>query len=153
MKLEFVCCAEKFRQSQNKITYIRTLELKGPVVYLKNNEYHRLRKWLVFLLFSSKHQSCISQGSTFWGVKKHSICLKNSGLKSRFLFYLIFQFYLMYRLICRKPAHFVCPNGFGEHLFFKCLYKYLGCITLQNISKSFLVKAYIDCHFLKLLLN
>ena len=58
MKLEFVCCAEKFRQSQNKITYIRILELKGPVVYLKNNEYHRLRKWLVFLLFSSKlHKS------------------------------------------------------------------------------------------------
>ena len=31
----------------------------------------------------------------------------DSGLKSRFLFCLIFQFYLMYLLICQKPAHFL----------------------------------------------
>ena len=35
----------------------------------------------------------------------------------RFLFCLIFQFYSMYRLICQKPAHFACPNGFGEQFF------------------------------------
>ena len=34
--------------------------------------------------------------------------LENSGIKSRFLFCLIFQFYcLMYRLICQKPVHFL----------------------------------------------
>ena len=25
----------------------------------------------------------------------------------------------MYRLICQKPAHFVCPSGFSEHFFFQ----------------------------------
>ena len=38
-----------------------------------------------------------------------NICkqLKNSGLRSRSLFCLTFQFYLLYKLICRKPAHFL----------------------------------------------
>ena len=53
----------------------------------------------------------------FFGWKNILNWHENSGLKSRFLFCLIFQFYLMYRLICQKPAHFCCPNGFGEHLF------------------------------------
>ena len=45
-------------------------------------------------------------------MKKHFRLTWKFRKKSRFLFCLIFQFYLMYRLICQKPA-----NGFGEHLF------------------------------------
>ena len=42
---------------------------------------------------------------SFLGEKNILNLLENSGLKSRFLFCLIFQFYLMYRLICQKPAY------------------------------------------------
>ena len=44
--------------------------------------------------------------SSFLG-EKTFYKLENSGLESRFLFCLIFQFYLMYRLICQKPPHFL----------------------------------------------
>ena len=43
--------------------------------------------------------------SSFFVEKKILNLLENSGLKSRFLFSSIFQFYLMYRLICQKPAN------------------------------------------------
>ena len=56
---------------------------------------HGLNHGLLFSLFK------------FFGWKKILNSLENSGLKSRFLFCLIFQFYLMYRLICQKPVHFL----------------------------------------------
>ena len=46
----------------------------------------------------------------------------------------MFQFYLMYRLICQKPAHFLSAQTAAP--FFKCL-KYLGCITLMLASVFF----------------
>ena len=45
----------------------------------------------------------------------------NSGLKSRFLFRLIFQFYLTYRLIWQKLAHCFLPQWLWWAPFFKCL--------------------------------
>ena len=42
---------------------------------------------------------------SFFGWKSILNQLENSGLKSRFLFCLICQSYLMYRLICQKPAY------------------------------------------------
>ena len=42
-----------------------------------------------------------------FGVKKHVKLTWKSRLESRFLFCLIFQFYLIYRLICQKPALFL----------------------------------------------
>ena len=56
---------------------------------------HGLNHGLLFSLFK------------FFWVKDILNQLENSGLKSRLLFCLIFQFYLMYRLICHKPAHFL----------------------------------------------
>ena len=58
---------------------------------------------------------------------------ENSGLKSRY-FVSYFQFYLL-NVEANLPEtspFFVCPNGFGEHLFFKCL-QYFGCITLYMV--------------------
>ena len=49
-------------------------------------------------------------------MKKHSKLTWKSRLKSRFLFCLIFQFYLIHTLI-----FFVCSNGFGWAPFYKCL--------------------------------
>ena len=44
----------------------------------------------------------------FFGWKNILNLLEISGLKSRFLFGLIFWFYLMYMLLtCKKPAHFL----------------------------------------------
>ena len=56
---------------------------------------HGLNHGLFFSLFK------------FFGWKNILNLLENSGLKSRFLFCLIFQFYLMYRLICQKLSHFL----------------------------------------------
>ena len=44
---------------------------------------------------------------------------ENSGLKSRFVFCLIFQFYLIYRLICQKPAHFLSAQMSLVSTFFQ----------------------------------
>ena len=70
----------------------------------------------------------LNHGLFFWW-KNILNYFENSGLKSRFLFCLIFQFYLMYRLICRKPFNFCLPTQLWWAYFFKCLW-YLGCITL-----------------------
>ena len=70
---------------------------------------HGLNHGLLFSLFK------------FLGWKNNLNQLENSGLKSRFLFCLIFQFYLMYRLICQKPAHFCLPKWLWWAPFFKCL--------------------------------
>ena len=78
---------------------------------------HGLNHVLLFSLFK------------FFGWKNILNQLENSGLKSRFLFSLIFQFYLMYRLICQKPAHFLSAQMALMSTFFKCLW-YMGSITL-----------------------
>ena len=41
----------------------------------------------------------------------------------------------MYRIICQKPARsFVCPNGFGEHLF--QMFIVLGMYNFGNVVVS-----------------
>ena len=47
------------------------------------------------------------------------LLLFNSGLESRMLY--CFRFYLMYKLICQKPAHFYLPKWLWWASFFKCL--------------------------------
>ena len=54
----------------------------------------------------------------FFGSNNYSKLIENSGLKFRFLFCLTFQFYLMVQAnLPETSPFFVCPNGFGEHLF------------------------------------
>ena len=57
--------------------------------------------------------------SSFLGKKTILNQLENSGLKSRFLFCLIFQFYLMYRVICQKPFHFLSAQMSLVSTFFQ----------------------------------
>ena len=52
-------------------------------------------------------------------MKKHFKLTWHSGLNSRFLFCLIFWFYLMYRLICQKPAHFLSAQMALVSIFFQ----------------------------------
>ena len=70
---------------------------------------HGLNHGLLFSLFK------------FFGWKNILNQLENSGLKSRFLFCLLFQFYLIYRLICQKPAHYCLPKWLWWAPFFKYL--------------------------------
>ena len=97
--------------------------------------------------------------SSFW-LKKHSKLILNSGLKSRFLFCLIFQFYLMYRLICQKPAHFVSAKMALVSTFFQMfivleMYKF-GCLlkgpTLIGMGRPVLLticcRIFAECFFL-----
>ena len=62
--------------------------------------------------------------------------LENSVLKSRFLFCcLIFQFYLMYRLICQKPAHFLSApmalvSTFFQMIIVLGMYNFDGCVNI-----------------------
>ena len=60
-----------------------------------------------------------SHFSSFFGLKNILNWLENSGLNSRFLFCLIFQFYLMYRLICQKPANFLSAQMALVSTFFQ----------------------------------
>ena len=72
--------------------------------------------------------------------------LENSGLKSTFLFCLIFQFYLMYRLICQKPAHFLSAQIVLVSAFFFQMFIALGMYNFEcthrrkcvEVSKRFL---------------
>ena len=68
---------------------------------------HGLNIGLLFSLFK------------FCGWKNIWKQLKNSGLRSRFLFCLTFQFYLLYKLICRKPAHFLSAQMAFVRTFFQ----------------------------------
>ena len=61
--------------------------------------------------------------------------LENSGLKSRFLFCLIFQFYLMYRLICQKPAHFLSAQMALVSTFFQ-MFILLGMYNFGSYRKT-----------------
>ena len=79
---------------------------------------HRLNHGLLFPPFK------------FFGWKKIlNYVIENSRLKSRFLFCLIFKFYMMYRLICQKPAHFLSAQMALVSTFFR-MFIVLGiCIT------------------------
>ena len=61
---------------------------------------------------------------------------KNSGLESRFLFCLIFQFYLMYRLICQKQLHFLSAQIALVSTLFSNVYITwdVYCITLRLVG-------------------
>ena len=61
----------------------------------------------------------------FFGWKNILNWLENSGLKSRFLVCLIFLFYLMFWLICQKPAHFLSTQMALVSTFFQ-MFKLLG---------------------------
>ena len=83
---------------------------------------------------------CYFHFSSFFGWKHFKL---SSGLKSRFLFCLIFQFYLMYRLICQKPDHFLFAQMDLVSTFFKmfivlAMYNFATHITI--IRKAFYVK-------------
>ena len=75
----------------------------------------------------------------FFGWKNILNQLENSGLKSRFLFCLIFQFYLMYRLICQKPAHFLSAQKMALVSTFFQMFIVLGMYNFANM----LIKAKI----------
>ena len=59
--------------------------------------------------------------------------MENSGFKSRFLFSLIFQFYLMYRLISQKPAHFLSVQMALVSTFFQ-MFIVLGMYNFGTTS-------------------
>ena len=91
---------------------------------------HGLNHWLLFSIFN------------FFLVKNILNWFENSGLKSRILFCLIFHFYLMYRLIFQKPAHFLSTQMalvstffqmfivLGVYNFGVCTYLPLACCTV-----------------------
>ena len=102
--------------------------------------------------FYSCSKYCSAEANTAWSakavaiknMKKMPICfsfhfkyilnqLENSGLKSRLLFCLIFQFYLMYRLICQKPAHFLSAQMALVSTFFQMFI--LGMYNFDNSTK------------------
>ena len=56
----------------------------------------------------------------FFGWKNILNQLENSGLKWRFLFCSTFKFYLMYRLICQEPVHFLSAYMALVSIFFEC---------------------------------
>ena len=81
---------------------------------------HGLNIGLLFSLFK------------FCGWKNIWKQLKNSGLRSRFLFCLIFQFCLMYRLICQKPTHFLSAQMALVSTFFQ-MFIVLGMYNFAQI--------------------
>ena len=85
---------------------------------------------LLFLLFK------------FFGWKNILNWHENSGLKSRFLFCLIFQFYLMFRLICQKPANFLSAQMDLVSTFFQ-KFTVLGMYFFVFLRKSFFFKSHI----------
>ena len=71
--------------------------------------------------------------------------LDNSGIELRFLFCLIFQFYLMYRLIYHKPAHFLSAQMAFVSTFFQ-MFMVLG---VYNFGLGFELGArmtIVGCH-------
>ena len=64
----------------------------------------------------------------------------------RFLFCLIFQFYLMYMLICQKPAHFLSAQMALVSSFFQ-MFIVLGMYNFAlpvNFSRSFMLALQFD---------
>ena len=74
---------------------------------------HGIKSWVIIFTFQ-----------VFW-VKKHSKLIENWGLKSRFLFCLIFQFYW---LICQKPAQYLYAQMALARTFFQ-MFIVLGMYT------------------------
>ena len=66
--------------------------------------------------------------------KKHFELIENSGLKSRFLFCLIFQCYLTHRLIYQKPAHFLSAQMALVSTFFQMFIVHGMCNFGSKIS-------------------
>ena len=59
--------------------------------------------------------------SSFLGEKAFKINLKIQDKNLDSYFFLIFQFYLMYMLICQKPAHFLSAQMALVNTFFQIL--------------------------------
>ena len=79
--------------------------------------------------------------------------LENSGLKSRYLFCLMFQFYLMYRLICQKPAHFLSAQMALVNTFFQMfivLGMYNFAFFIGNMLFALLyMQILLQCRYIK----
>ena len=106
---------------------IREYKIRSKVIYPKYSKHwlstvaHTIDCVCIKILNHGLNHGLLFPLFKFFGWKNILNYLENSGLKSRFLFCLIFQFYLMYRLICQKPAHFFLPKWRWWAPFFKCL--------------------------------
>ena len=86
----------------------------------------------------------------FW-VQTHSNQIENSGLKSRFLFCFIFEFFLMYRLIFQKPVHFLSTQMTLVSTFFQMfillwLYNFVGNILFLTTWQEIRGEKWIELH-------
>ena len=109
------------------------------VIYPKHSKhwlpiYCGTHNWLFVLLnIRSQFKSWVIIFFTFQGfcVKIHPKLI----WKSRFLFSLIYQFYLMYRLICQKPAHFLSAKMALVGTFFQ-MFIVLGMYISAVLANS-----------------
>ena len=121
------------------------------VFAVKNNGYHIPQSYLhIPSTLKSKHWLSTVSWFKSWviiftlGWKNILNQLENSGLKSRFLFCLILQFYLMYRLVCQKPPHFLSVQMALVSTFLKTfiilgMYNFVVTFELETkLSQDFL---------------
>ena len=83
----------------------------------------------------------------FFGWKNILNQLENSWLNCRFLLCLIFQFYLMYRLICQKPAHFLSAQMALVSTFFQ-MFIVLGIYNFASV-KDYITTSLAKFRYLK----
>ena len=87
---------------------------------------------------------CFKKPVTHLILKSCQMCNRFFETDFRFLFRLIFQFYLMYRLICQKPAHFLSAQMALVSTFFKMF------IVLRMYNFDHLINTYLQISIQKL---